>query len=107
MRFAHTLNRIATTFDDGRLIANAGLLLPATLAQHLGLRELFDRHVDLGSNPLAARAAAIRRSPSSCPPSPAVPASTTPTRCAGGSAAALGHELRASSTLGTFLRSFS
>ena len=27
-------------FDDHRLVANAGLLLPATLARHLGLREL-------------------------------------------------------------------
>ena len=27
-------------FDDRRLVANAGLLLPATLARHLGLPEL-------------------------------------------------------------------
>ena len=32
-------------FDDHRLVANAGLLLPATLARHLGLRELVDHHV--------------------------------------------------------------
>ena len=31
-----------------RLVANAGLLLPVTLAQHLGLREVVDSHVDLG-----------------------------------------------------------
>ena len=30
---------------------NAGMILPATLAQHLGLRELFDDHVDLGDAP--------------------------------------------------------
>ena len=29
-------------------MADAGLLLPVTLAQHLGLRELVDNHVDLG-----------------------------------------------------------
>ena len=29
--------RIQITFDDHRLVANAGLLLPATLARHLGL----------------------------------------------------------------------
>ena len=28
-------------------MVNAGLLLPVTLAQHLGLRELVDNHVDL------------------------------------------------------------
>ena len=38
-------------FDDHRLVANAGLLLPATLARHLGLRELVDRHLDLGGAP--------------------------------------------------------
>ena len=29
--------RIRIVFDGHRLVANAGLLLPATLAQHLGL----------------------------------------------------------------------
>ena len=33
-------DRIRIVFDDHRLVANAGLLLPATLARHLGLREL-------------------------------------------------------------------
>ena len=28
-------DRIRVSFDDHRLVANAGLLLPATLAQHL------------------------------------------------------------------------
>ena len=32
-------DRIRIVFDDHRLVANAGLLLPATLAQHLGRRE--------------------------------------------------------------------
>ena len=32
--------RIQIAFDDHRLVNNAGLLLPATLAQHVGLREL-------------------------------------------------------------------
>ena len=30
-------DRIRIAFDDTRLVANAGLLLPATLAWHLGL----------------------------------------------------------------------
>ena len=41
-------DRIQIAFDDPRLVANAGLLLPVTLAQHLGLREVVDSHVDLG-----------------------------------------------------------
>ena len=44
-------DRIQITFDDHRLVANAGLLLPVTLAQHLGLRELVDHHLDLGNAP--------------------------------------------------------
>ena len=44
-------DRIQIAFDDHRLVANAGLLLPATLAQRLGLGELVDNHVDLGDAP--------------------------------------------------------
>ena len=32
-------DRIQVAFDDHRLVTNAGLLLPVTLAQHLGLDE--------------------------------------------------------------------
>ena len=39
-------DRIQIAFDDHRLVANAGLILPVTLAHHLGLGELVDRHVD-------------------------------------------------------------
>ena len=44
-------DRIQVSFDNHRLVANAGLLLPATLAQHLGLHEFVDSHVDLGDAP--------------------------------------------------------
>ena len=46
-------DRIRVCFDDHRLVANAGLLLPASLALNLGLGELVDEHVDLGEMPLA------------------------------------------------------
>ena len=49
-------DRIHVAFDDHRLVANAGLLLPITLAHHLGLGELVDRHVDLGNAPGRANA---------------------------------------------------
>ena len=42
-------DRIQITFDDHRLVANAGLLLPATLAQHLGLPQLVRQRLDLGN----------------------------------------------------------
>ena len=40
MRPRNHLDRIHITFDDHRLVNNAGLLLPATLALHLGLSHL-------------------------------------------------------------------
>ena len=49
-------DRIQISFDDHRLVANAGLLLPVTLAQHLGLGELVDNHVDLADAPGRANA---------------------------------------------------
>ena len=38
-------DRIQVAFDDHRLVANAGLMLPATLARRLGLPQLVDRHL--------------------------------------------------------------
>ena len=49
-------DRIRIAFDDHRLVANAGLILPVTLAQHLGLRELASNHVELGNAPGRANA---------------------------------------------------
>ena len=46
-------DRIHVAFDDYRLVANAGLLLPVALARHLGL---VDRHVDLDHAPGQANA---------------------------------------------------
>ena len=43
--------RIQIAFDDHRLVNNAGLILPATLALHLGPPQLVDRHLDLGDAP--------------------------------------------------------
>ena len=42
------LDRIQIAFDDHRLVADAGLILPATLARRLGLPELVHNHLDLG-----------------------------------------------------------
>ena len=44
-------DRIQIAFDDHRLVNNAGLILPVTLAQHLGLPQLVDRQLDLGDAP--------------------------------------------------------
>ena len=47
----HHPDRILVSFDDHRLVANAGLILPATLALRLGLPELVQRRLDLGNAP--------------------------------------------------------
>ena len=39
-RVSHAIDRIDVTFDDPNLVANAGLLLVATLTQRLGLEAL-------------------------------------------------------------------
>ena len=44
-------DRIHIAFDDHRLVNNAGLILPATLALHLGLPQLVYWHLDLGDAP--------------------------------------------------------
>ena len=41
-------DRIQVAFDEHRLVANAGLILPVTFAHRLGLGELVDSYVDLG-----------------------------------------------------------
>ena len=46
-RVSHTLDRIAVTFDDPNLVANAGLLLVASMSQRLGLEDLIDSTVRL------------------------------------------------------------
>ncbi len=106
MRSSHSLDRVDTCFDDDRLVADAGLLLPATLAHHLGLRELVDAHLDLGKRPGRANAGDKLLT--------LVLSALAGGDCiddadalrAGGTERVLGFTVKAASTLGTFLRSF-
>ena len=99
-------DRIQIAFDDHRLVANAGLILPVTLAHHLGLGELVDRHVDLGDAPGRANAGdkmltlvASALAGGDCIDDADVLRS-------GSTEQVLGCTVKAPSTLGTFLRSF-
>ena len=99
-------DRIRIVFDDHRLVANAGLLLPATLAGHLGLRELVDHHLDLGGAPGRANTGdklmtlvASAMAGGDC-------IDDADVLRTGGTACTLGGTVKAPSTLGTFLRSF-
>ena len=44
------LDRLKATFDHEGLVANAGLIVPATLMSRLGLEALIDEHVKTGSS---------------------------------------------------------
>ncbi|MDQ6613927.1 MAG: transposase [Actinomycetota bacterium] len=106
MTASHTLDRVAVTFDDTHAVADAGLILPATLAQHLGLRALFDTHVDLGA---AAGHANVGHKAMTLIHSALADGDSIDDADAlrsGATGEALGHAVRAPSTLGTFLRSF-
>ena len=99
-------DRIRILFDDHRLVANAGLLLPATLARHLGLRELVDHHLDLGGAPGRANTGdkmltlvASALAGGDC-------IDDADALRAGGTVGVLGCVVKAPSTLGTFLRTF-
>ena len=47
----HHPDRASISFDDHRLVAHAGLILPATLARRLGLPQFVQKHLDLGDAP--------------------------------------------------------
>ncbi len=99
-------DRIQVAFDDHRLVANAGLLLPVTLAQRLGLRELVDNHVDLGDAPGRANAGdkLLKLVASALAGGDCI--DDADGLRAGGTEQVLGCVVKAPSTLGTFLRSF-
>src|SRR6202022_447117 len=102
MPSSHSLDRIAVTFDDEHLVANAGLIAPATLAQHLGLRELFDEHVDLGDAPGRANVGHKALTVVHAVLAGADSIDDCDVLRAGASSAALGHGVLAPSTIGTF-----
>ena len=106
MLSSERLDRIHVAFDDHRLVANAGLLLPVTLAHRLGLGKLADHHVDLGDAPGRANSGdklltlvASALAGGDC-------IDDADALRSGGTEQVLGCAVKAPSTLGTFLRSF-
>jgi hypothetical protein len=106
MRSSHSLDQVDAAFDGTQLVADAGLLLPATLAHHLGLKGLVERFLDLGWAVGAANAGDKLLT--------LVLSALAGGDCiddadalrAGGTERVLGFRVKAPSTLGTFLRSF-
>jgi Transposase DDE domain group 1 len=106
MGSSHTLDQLDICFDDTHAVANAGLLLPATLAQRLGIEQAADALIDLGERAGAHRPG---RKLLTLVHSLLVGGDCIDDadllRC-GQTASVLGHRVMAPSTLGTFLRSF-
>jgi hypothetical protein len=106
MRSSHTLDQLDIGFDDTHAVANAGLLLPATLAERLGIEQAADALIDLGE-----RAGAHRPGRKLLTLVHAMLAGgdciddADLLRC-GQTANVLGHRVMAPSTIGTFLRAF-
>ena len=99
-------DRIRVSFDDHRLVANAGLILSAALALRLGLGELADLYVDLGDFPgRASTGGKLMTLAASALAGGGCIGGADALR-SGGTASATGCVVKAPSTLGTFLRSF-
>jgi hypothetical protein len=100
------LDGVAVCFDDERAVADAGIVLAATLADRLGVEELVDQTVDLGERPGAANAGAKVMTLVSAMALGADCIDDCDLLRAGRTGQVLGHRVAAPSTLGTFLRSF-
>jgi Transposase DDE domain group 1 len=106
MPSSHSPDRLVVAFDDDHAVANAGLLLPATLAERLDIEAVIDELVNLGDRPGAHRPGRKVLT--------LIHALIAGGDCitdadllrTGSTAAVLGHRVMAPSTLGTFLRSF-
>jgi hypothetical protein len=106
MSSSHSPDGLAVGFDDGHAVANAGLLLPATLAHRLGIEQVVDELVDLADRPGHHRPGGkvltllhAMMAGADCIDDADVPPTAQ-------TAQLLGHRVLAPSTLGTFLRSF-
>ena len=105
-RVSHRIDRIDAIFDDPNLVADAGLLLPATLSARLGTEAVIDSTVRL-----VGRVGGVRPGRKALTLIHAMVAGAThidhaDVLRAGACEAVLAHRVMAPSTVGTFLRSF-
>ena len=105
-RVSRALDRLEVSFDDPSLVANAGLLLTATLADRLGLEQLIDDTVKLAGRVGGARPGRKVLTLTHAMIAGGTHINHADMLRAGSTAGVLGHRVMAPSTLGTFLRSF-
>ena len=106
MPSSHSPNTPVVAFDDVHAVANAGLLLPATLAERLGIEAAVDALVDLGDRPGHHQPGRKVRTLLHALVAGADCIDDADVLRTGSTAAVLGHRVMAPSTIGTFLRSF-
>ena len=100
------LDGIEVRFDDDRAVADAGIVLAATLAGRLGVEALVDQTVELGDRAGAANSGAKVMTLISAIALGADSIDDCDVLRSGRTGAVLGHRVAAPSTLGTFLRAF-
>ena len=93
-------------FDDERVVANAGVMLPAVLADRLGIEALIDQIVDLGDRTGAANPGRKVMTLLSAMTLGADCIDDCEVLRSGQTGSVLGHVVAAPSTVGTFLRAF-
>jgi len=106
VRSSHSPDQITVTFDDDHAVADAGLLLAASLAEGLLLGELVDAHLDLGNTPGAANPGDKAMTLVHSALAGGQWIGDADRLRAGATGQVLSHRVAAPSTLGTFLRSF-
>jgi len=100
------IDRVGVTFDEPNLVANAGLVLIATLAGRLGLEKLCDATIELSGRVGGFRPGRKILTLVHAMVAGASHIDHADVLRAGASAQVLSHRVMAPSTLGTFLRSF-
>jgi Transposase DDE domain group 1 len=100
------LDGLAVCFDDERAVADAGIVLAATLARRLGIEALVDAGVDLGAREGAGNEGAKVMTLISAMALGADCIDDCDLLRSGRTGDVLGHRVMAPSTLGTFLRAF-
>ncbi len=100
------IDRVAVTFDEPNLVANAGLVLIATLAGRLGLERLCDTTIKLSGRVGGFRPGRKILTLVHAMVAGASHIDHADMLRAGATAEVLEHRVMAPSTLGTFLRSF-
>jgi PII-like signaling protein len=106
VRSGRRLDCLEAVFDDQRVVANAGVVLAATLADRLGLEALVDESVSLSDRSAGSRAGAKVLSLVHAMLLGADSIDDCDVLRTGETHRVMGHRVLAPSTLGTFLRGF-